>query len=201
MPVRITNYHDYTVTVDGGDVRLKLARMTVLQFEAFNATYRAYMSDRGNPAKQTLPNDGETEEQVLAAVAAEQAYLHRKCEWVEDVLQRYVTVVEGDLVVDGADGQPEIVTRGKRFAELYATEASDVLGELWIRNGLSQKKRAALQLLAASDTGSSTAPSQADPGPRPATAAGTAESSNSAAAEDATGPSNGTSSGTTAPSS
>jgi hypothetical protein len=199
MPVRITNFHDYTVTVDGGDVRLKLARMTVLQFEAFNAEFMAVGKGRGNPALQASPC--ETEEQARDLLAAEVAYLQQQAEWTAAQFKAYVRVVPGDLVRVADDGNEEVVTCGQRFAELYAGEAADVLAELYLRNGVSQKKRPPSPSLSGSGTGSNIAPSQADPGPRPATAAGTAEGSNSAAAEDATGPSNGMSSGTTAPSS
>lgn len=196
MPVRITNYHDYTITVDGGDVRLKLARMTPVQFEAFNATFMAFSKGRGNPALLAT-TEGETEDQARARVAEEVAYLQRNAAWIGEQFKAYVRVVDGDLVRVADDGSDEVVTCGRRFAELYAGESAGVLAELWLRNGLSQKKRDRLPLLPDFATGSITGPSQAAPGPKPETVAMPAERANSAAPEDATALNSDTSCGTT----
>lgn len=201
MPVIVKPYHDYTITVDGGDVRLKLARMTVPQYEEFNARFLSFQRGFGNPALHAPMDGTETEDQAARRGAAELEYLTRHAEWQADQFQRYVRVVEGDLVLVHVDGEAEVVTCGRRFWELYAAEAADVFAELWVVNGMSQKKRRLLQSPPDSATGSSTTPSQADPGPRQETAARAAESTGSVEAEGATVPSSAALSGMTASSS
>lgn len=185
MPVRVKPYHEHTVTVDGGAIRLRLARMTVAQFEEFNATFAAFGKGRGNPARHADP-ENETDAEARERVAAEVAYLQRNAEWTADVFRRYVRVVEGDLVREAADGSEETVTDGAVFAELYAAEAATVLAELWTVNGLTDAQKKTLRSLSASATGSSSASSPEAPGPRPETTATSAAGEDSAPAAGVT---------------
>jgi hypothetical protein len=198
MAVRVKSHHDYSIALEGGEVRLKLARMSVSQFEEFNATFQALSKGRGNPALHAPATDSETADEARAKVAAEVAYLQGNAEWQATVFGAYVHVVEGDLVHEQEDGSEEVITDGARFAELYAAEASDVLAELWLRNALTDQQKKTLLLLRASGTGSTTASNLAASGPRPETTATDAEPVGSAPLADATEPSSGEPSGTTA---
>jgi hypothetical protein len=193
MAVHVRDHHPHTVTVEGGTVRLKLARMTPPQFEAFNAMYHAMAKGRGNPAMKSIPED-ETPEAAAARTAAHIAYLKENARWIVETFHEYVCVVDGDLVLE-ANG--EVVTDGARFVELYAAEATDVLAELWMRNGLTDSQKKTLLSLYGSGTGSITASSQAAAGTKHATTATSAAPRDSAPPAGAMAPSSAGSSGTT----
>lgn len=198
MPVRLKPFNDYTHRLDGGEVRFKLARMTAPQYAEFNAMYQAWSNGRGNQAQP--PSDGESIGDVQGKVAAEVDYQRAAAEWVAEVFRTYVHIVPGDLIHEAADGDDEVVTTGDRFAQLYQADVPTVLAELWLQNSLTDEQKKTLRLQRASGTGSSAAPHQAAPGPRPETVAKPAEPEAFAAPEDATDESSDTSCGTTPPS-
>lgn len=183
MPARVSSHYDYTVHLEEGTVRLKIARMTPNQYEAFNAKFQAIQAGRGRPQ---IPEGASEDERF----AAELQWAQSNEEWTLGVFETYVTVVDGDFMVDG-----EAVTSGRRFVELCRAEGGHILAEVWAQNGLTAEQKKTWRLQPDSGTGSSTAPSQADHGPRPEPTATSAESANSAAHGAATAPSKAKSSG------
>lgn len=194
MSVTVKNHHDYTVAVEGGNIRLELARMSPLQFEAFSAMFDAMAKGRGNPAMKPIAED-ETPAAARAREAAHMAYLEENARWTTDTFRQYVRVVEGDLV---QQENGEVITDGARFAALYVAEAAGVLAELWLQNALTAEQKKTLQSLHGSVTGSTTASRQAAPGTKPATTAKSAGRRASARPAAATASNSGASSGTTA---
>lgn len=190
---RVTNYFDHAVSAVDGPIRLKLRRMTVGQFEAFNARFRVMSSDRKVEGAPEAAAGDPADQQVADDIA----HLERNAAWVVDTFRKYVKVVPGDLVHEHDDGSEEVVTDGARFAELYAAEASGVLAELWLQNKLTDSQKKILLSAHASANGSSSAASLAAPGPTPATAAPAVAVEASASTVDATAPSSDGSSGTT----
>lgn len=193
MPVRVSSHYDYTVHLPEGTVRLQLARLTPIQYEAFNAEWQARKNGRGRPSFADPDSDD--------ARAAELAYQQDHAAWALGVFDAYVSLRPGEYERVAADGDVEVVTSGRRFVELHAAEWPDLLAELWLQNSLTAEQKKSWQSQRASGTGSSTAPSPADPGPRPEPTATPAEPAASANPGGVMEPSSARSSGTTAPSS
>lgn len=194
MAVYVEDHHKHTVDVEGGTIRLQLARMTPAQYEAFNAWFTAMGKGRGNPELKPIADD-ESTEQALERTAAHIAYLEENARWTADTFRRFVRVVDGDLI---AQENGEVITDGARFAELYVAEASSVLAELWLCNALTEAQKKTLRSVHGSVTGSTTASSLAAVGTRPETTATGAARRASAVRAAATASSSAASCGTTA---
>jgi hypothetical protein len=194
MAVTRKRHFDHTVEIDGEPVRLKIARLTVPQYEAFNAQFAAYKDGRGAPTLK----DGQ--EDSLEQVQREIAYRKANADWLLDTFEQYLTVVEGDLLDEDENGQMVVVTSGLQFAQMFSGQESligSVLAEIWLQNRLTESQKKTLQLLRASASGSTPTPSPEPPGERPEPTATAAEIEASVDAAAVTDARNDTSSGTT----
>jgi hypothetical protein len=191
LPLNITKPEPYIVTIDGESIRLHFRRMTVTEFETFEAFFTSYGKGRRPGETAPAPDEGW---QALAQRAAD--YNVANAAWILDAFERYVTVEPGDLTFEG-----EVVTSGARFVELFIGQTKmliGVLGDLYLENKLTAQQKKTLQSLLASEAGSTSETASAN-GARPETTATNVESETSAASAVATAPSNDAGSGTPDP--
>jgi hypothetical protein len=205
----------FTVTIDGEPVRTLLKRLTVEEFEEFQAQFIANGERRGSPITMMPPvrdaHAGEDAETPAVAivhltpeeVAREVAYLKANAVWLADVFDRYVSVVAGDVIDEDETGGQVVVTNGRQFADMYPGQGflMLILLQLYTENAMTEGQKKKLASRSDSATGSRTVPSPAAAGATPAPTvpgAGRVDSVSSAAATEL--PSD-TLSGTMAPSS
>jgi hypothetical protein len=212
MSVTRKRQFPFTVTIDGEPVRTLLKRMTVPEFEEFQAQFVANGQQRGSPITMVPAApavDGETP--VVAAtthltpedVALEVAYLKANAVWLGEVFDQYVSVVAGDVIDEDEEGVQEVVTNGRQFANMYPGQAflSLILLQLYTENALTEGQKKKLALRSDSATGSRTEPLPAAAGATPAPTVPGAERVDSASSAAATELPSDTLSGTMAPSS
>ncbi len=192
MSITRKRHFDLTVTLDGQPVRLVLKRMTVPQFEEFQARFTAMGEGRGEPDPGDLSQ---------AALDARVAYLVSNATWLQDIFAQYVTVRPGDVVEEGDEGSLAVVTDGRQFSNLFSGDPilAFILSQLYLENRLNDEQKKSLQSRSGSDTGLPTAPATAAAGETPVPTAGSAGLVASAPPEAATALNNGESSGTTFP--
>jgi len=197
MPVTRKHHFEHTVTIEDQPVRLIIKRLTVPEFEAFQAKFIAMGQGRGAPV--SAEGSSQTPEQVDAQVA----YLKANAEWLQDTFNDYVAVTPGDLCDEDADGFSIPVTNGKQFADMYAGTPipAQVLARIYLENVLTEAQKKTLRSASDSVNGSTIEPATAAAGETPAPTAASAEPEASANVAAATEPSNEASSGTTVPSS
>jgi hypothetical protein len=186
----------HIVLVDGEPIRVHFTRMTLHEFEAFNAVFTAVGSGRTSKPTPAPPADGAPPVLQIAQLLENAAEGREHADWMLDVFERYVTIAPGDLLDDGV-----VVTSGRRFAELMVGQDGvlvDTLAGLWLEHVLTPAQKKTSRLLRGSATGSGAAPNPATPGVRPATAATSAGPEASVAVAGVTAPSRSASSGTTA---
>jgi hypothetical protein len=192
MPLNITKPEPYIVTIDGEPIRLHFTRMTVTEFETFEAFFTSY--GKGRRPGETAPAE-DAGWQALAQRAAD--YNVANAAWILDAFERYVTVEPGDLTYEG-----DTVTSGSRFVELFIGQTKmliEVLAALYMENKLTAQQKKTLQSLLASEAGSTSETPSANGG-RPETTATNVESDLSAASGAVMAPPNDAGSGTPAPS-
>lgn len=196
MPVVRKQFFPFTVHIDDEPIPLRIKRMTVLQFEAFNAEFRAHAHGRGAPTE----TDNETPDAALARLTAEVEYLKANAEWMLDVFEQYVSVAAGELFDEDESGEQVEVTNGRQFAEMFAGQdvLRTVLMQILLENALTEGQKKKLLSRSASPTGSPTEPSTEAAGETPEPIAESAAPEASAAVEDATVRLSDESSGTTA---
>lgn len=182
MPLNITKREPYVVTIDDERIRLHFKRMTVNEFETFEAFFTSYGKGRGQGSAEPGPDEG------WQAVAQRQAdYNIANAGWILDAFEQFVSVESGDLTDEG-----EVVTSGRRFVELFIGQTkmlTEVLAALYMENKLTPQQKKTLRSLLASETGSTPATAAAS-GAKPETAAMSAVSEISAASADVTALSN-----------
>jgi hypothetical protein len=190
MPLNITKPEPYTVTIDGEPIRLHFKRMTVTEFETFEAFFTSY--GKGRRPGETAPAE-DAGWQALAQRAAD--YNVANATWILDAFERYVAVEPGDLAYEG-----DAVTSGSRFVELFIGQTKmliKVLAALYMENKLTAQQKKTLQSLLASEAGSTSETLSANGG-RPETTATSVASENSAASAAVTVPPSDAGSGTQA---
>jgi hypothetical protein len=192
-----------------------LKRLTVEEFEEFQAQFIANGERRGSPITMMPPvrdaHAGEDAETPAVAivhltpeeVAREVAYLKANAVWLADVFDRYVSVVAGDVIEEDETGGQVVVTNGRQFADMYPGQGflMLILLQLYTENALTEGQKKKLALRSDSATGSRTVPSPAAAGATPAPTAPGAGRVDSVSSAAATELSSDTLSGTMAPSS
>jgi hypothetical protein len=214
VPMSVTRKRQFpfTVTIDGEPVRTLLKRMTVPEFEEFQAQFVANGQQRGSPITMVPPApavDGETPAVAALAhltpeeVAREVAYLKANAVWLGDVFDQYVSVVAGDVIDEDETGGQVVVTNGRQFADMYPGQAflSLILLQLYTENALTEGQKKKLASRSDSATGSRIVPSPAAAGATPAPTVPGAERVGSVSSAAVTEPSSDTLSGTMARSS
>jgi hypothetical protein len=203
MAVTRKRSFDYTVTIDGQPVRLKIKRLTVPEFEEFESKFLAMGQGRGSPIIEPAQRlDGTAPQTPITRelLDAQAAYLVANAEWLQTVFDQYVTVAAGDVLDEDDTGAQIVVTNGKQFADMYAGLAipAQVLARIYLENKLTDEQKKRLPSPSASETGSPIAAASAVPGAPPAPTVTPADSVGSADPAGATAPFNDTSSGMTA---
>jgi hypothetical protein len=180
LPLNITKPEPYIVTIDGETIRLHFRRMTVTEFETFEAFFTSYGKGRRPGETAQPPDEGW---QAVAQRAAD--YNIANAAWILDTFEQYVTIEPGDLTFEG-----EAVTSGRRFVELFIGQTKmliGVLGDLYLENKLTAQQKKTLQSLLASEAGSTSETASAN-GARPETTATSVASETSVASVAVTAP-------------
>jgi hypothetical protein len=205
----------FTVTIDDEPVRVLLKRLTVEEFEEFQAQFIANGQRRGSPITMVPPtkdgHDAEDAETPAVAivhltpeeVALEVAYLKANAVWLGEVFDQYVSVVAGDVIDEGEAGGQVVVTNGRQFADMYPGQGflMLILLQLYTENALTEGQKKKLASRSDSATGSRTVPSPAAAGATPVPTVPGAERVVSVSSAAATELPSDTLSGTMAPSS
>jgi hypothetical protein len=181
-PEDLKKYFPFTLTVDGKEIRLRLARLV------FDETF--YFKDGledvlRSPIERLVAREASGPEQERDAKGEyaisweaicirrrptlsstqhaeleelEKAHEHRARVFVKDVFSRFVAIERGP-VVEGADGTTASVTSGLEFLNLYAMRDQDVwlpvLMAIHSENTLDARQKKALRSPAASPRTSS----------------------------------------------
>jgi len=214
--VKVASSYPTTLYIDGEPLRLRVKKLTREQWIDFSAEMeRSGRLLRGRELllKDRQPGeDGLTSEQVEAKrfmalslhereaqLEAEKAEELRAAAFTDASISAYVTA-EADALYDEEAGR--YVTDGADIVRLFG-QRPDVLAEILtavlLENRLSAEQKKTLQVLRASQRGSSGR--AVAPGTTPDSTAAPAESEASAASADATGSPETSPSGATAPSS
>ncbi len=141
MPVQLTSKIPGEIQFNDSVVRLLFARMSIDQFATYSAEWSAWSDKRaaaGGPADVLLRSRAPKTD-------AERQELDEHMSWLRRTFTDYVSVVPGDLTLDGTD-----VETGKDLFELianYLNLVPTVLSELYYAQRLTEDQKKALRSL------------------------------------------------------
>lgn len=144
MPVQLTSQILGEIEFNGGVVRLQFLRMTIDQFAAYSAEWSAWSERRKAEGGPSDVADVLTRARA-PKTDAERAELEAHMTWLKDTFTAYVSVVDGELVLDGTS----ITTGAALFGVIanYINLVPRVLSELYYAQRLTEDQKKALKLV------------------------------------------------------
>lgn len=224
--MRIKPYYPVTRDIDGEDVALRIKRMTLEEWAAFDAVFQRVGTPTVLRFVARLPDGPEQEKDAAGAYvisfdtiverrmaefsserraefeAAKAADEHVAQAFIVDTFERFVTVERG-VIEERADGTEHSVTSGGDFLRVFGARQDvllDVIALVRTENTLDARQKKASMSPHGSSPGS-TAPAPARAGRRRATTAAPVGTAGSAATAGAGTTTTDPPSGSTAPSS